>query len=113
MKTFYLYRLEDVHGNSGLGVVAEGVIFDTGMCAMTWLSKISTVTTFKSINDVKKLHSHGGRTQIVVEGIKRQRRTFDRCREAVREDLWIDRKDERLVKMEIIKKKNEKKKESK
>lgn len=52
MKTFYLLRHEDVHGNSGTGVVAEGIIFDSGMCAMTWLSDIPTVTNFRNIVDV-------------------------------------------------------------
>jgi hypothetical protein len=68
MRTFYLYRIEDVHGNSGCGCVAEGVIFDTGRVAMTWLSRYPTMTMFESIKDVHALHSHAGRTLTVVEG---------------------------------------------
>jgi len=48
MKKFYLLRHEDVHNNSGTGIVAEGVIFDNGMGAMTWLTDEPTVTTFCS-----------------------------------------------------------------
>lgn len=68
MKTFYLLRHEDIHGKSGVGVVAEGVIFDNGMSAMTWLSPIPTVTAFRSFPDIKKLHGHEGRTEVIVEG---------------------------------------------
>jgi hypothetical protein len=81
MKTFYLLRHEDVHGNSGIGVVAEGVIFDSGICAMTWLSQISTVTNFRGIRDVAKLHSHEGKTEVVVEGNRRQSKLYAQCRE--------------------------------
>jgi hypothetical protein len=76
-----MLRHEDVHGNSGCGVVAEGCIFDSGMCVMTWISEVSTVTTFKSILDVKKLHSHDGKTEIVIEGLKKDEVKFKMCRE--------------------------------
>jgi len=81
MKTFYMLRHEDVHGNSGCGVVAEGVIFDSGTAVMTWISEVSTVTTFKSIIDVKKLHSHDGKTEIIIEGVKKDEEKFKLCRE--------------------------------
>lgn len=67
MKRFYLLRHEDLHGHSGLGVVAEGIIFDSGLCAMTWMSKYATVTVFDSLVTVKELHGHEGRTEIVIE----------------------------------------------
>lgn len=84
MKTFYLVRSEDVHGNSGTGIVAEGIIFDNGMVAMTWLSDIPTVTNFRRIQDVAKLHGHEGRTIVVVEGNRKQKTHFEKCRENVR-----------------------------
>lgn len=76
MKTFYLLRHKDVHGNSGEGVVAEGVIFDNGMCAMTWLSNIQTVTIWKKITEVKKIHGHEGLTDVIIEGKSKK---FDWC----------------------------------
>ena len=85
MKNFYLLRHEDVHGHSGLGVVAEGTIFDNGMVAMTWLSKWDTVTMFKSIQAVNDLHSHEGRTEIIVEGRRGHINKFAKCRELARE----------------------------
>jgi len=81
VKNFYLLRHEDVHDNTGEGVVAEGVIFDNGMCAMTWLSNVKTVTIFQRITEVKKIHSHGDRTEVVIEG---KHDSFDECRAAVR-----------------------------
>jgi hypothetical protein len=84
MKTFYLYRREDLHGHSGLGVVAEGVIFDNGMACMTWLSEWATMTMFPNIQTVARLHSHEGRTLVVVEGRKKDAKLFLQCREAAR-----------------------------
>lgn len=84
MKAFYLLRHEDVHSNSGTGVVAEGVIFWDGTGSFTWLTNEKTVTTFASIQTIKRLHSHGGRTEVVIEGghSKAAKEKFERCREA-------------------------------
>lgn len=79
MQTFYLYRTEDLHGHSGLGTVAEGVIFDNGLVAMTWLSEWETVTVFQSIKAVSRLHSHGGRTAIVLQRRKRDAKRYALC----------------------------------
>lgn len=84
MKTFYLVRIEDVHGVSGTGVVAEGAVFDNGMVAMTWLSEHPTLTMFPKVSDVVKIHGHEGRTVMVMEGRKRDAKQFAACREAVR-----------------------------
>lgn len=89
MKKFYLMRSEDVHGNSGTGVVAEGIIFDNGMAAMTWLSDIPTVTNFRRIQDVAKLHGHEGKTIVIVEGNRRQAKQYEACREVVRQKQTI------------------------
>jgi hypothetical protein len=80
MKKFYLLRHEDVSGCSGTGVVAEGIIFDDGTGAFTWLTKIKTVTTFWKMADIRKLHGHDGRTEIVIEG----QDGFEKCEEAAR-----------------------------
>lgn len=84
MKAFYLLRHEDVHSNSETGVVAEGVIFWDGTGSFTWLTHEKTVTTFSSIQTIKRLHSHGGRTEVVVEGghSKAAKEKFERCKEA-------------------------------
>lgn len=43
-KLFYLHRVEDDSGISGTGRIAQGVIFDNGKVALTWLS--DTPSTF-------------------------------------------------------------------
>lgn len=80
MKTFYLLRHEDLHGHAGLGVVAEGVIFDDGSAVMTWLSRWKTVTTFENVIAVNELHSHGGRTELVIERTRGHLQKYEACR---------------------------------
>lgn len=82
MKKFYLLRHEDEHENSGNGVVAEGIIFNSGMCAMTWLTPYSTITIFDKVTTVKKLHGHGGKTEVVIEG---KHKRFEECKEIARQ----------------------------
>lgn len=85
MRKFYLLRHEDVHNNSGIGVVAEGVIFDNGMGALTWLTDELTVTTFvRGVRGVKRLHSHDGKSEVIIEGVKRDAKKFEHCQDAVR-----------------------------
>lgn len=60
LRRFYLERDEDVNGKSGTGRVAEGVEFENGLVAYSWLSPIATATIAPSISSVEKLHSHGG-----------------------------------------------------
>ena len=91
MRRFFFLRNEDVNGHSGLGVVAEGVIFGDGTGSYTWLTKHKTITTFVKMKDVIDLHGHQGRTEIVVEGVKRQSKKFDECSKIAR-DKWLDMK---------------------
>jgi hypothetical protein len=66
MKLFHLYRSEDVSGVSGTGPVVEGVEFTNGWCALRWMSNKSTICFYQSIADVQAIHSHGGRTELIV-----------------------------------------------
>ena len=93
MKKFYMLRHEDISGNSGTGVVAEGIIFDDGTGAMTWLSSIKTVTTFWKISDIKKMHGHEGKTEIIIEGAKK----FIECQEKVKEIKIKNKSNKRLL----------------
>lgn len=68
MKRFYMRRHYDVNKKSGTGVVAEGIVFDDGTGAFTWLTKMKTVTTFWKVDDLKKLHGHNGCTEVIIEG---------------------------------------------
>ena len=93
MRKFYLLRHEDVNGHSGTGVVAEGVIFDDGTGAFTWLTPMKTVTVFMKMADIRLMHGHDGRTEVIVEGKKK----FNECQENVR-TLKIKQKAERKIK---------------
>ena len=69
MKRFYLQRNQDASGVSGLGRVAEGCQFDTGWCALVWLTNESAMSFYPSIGSVERIHGHGGMTQVVwVDG---------------------------------------------
>ena len=81
MRKFYLLRHEDVNGHSGTGVVAEGVIFDDGTGAFTWLTPIKTVTTFWKMADIRKMHGHDGKTEVIIEGSNKKK--YDECVAAV------------------------------
>lgn len=65
MRRFILKRIEDVHGKSGVGVVAEGCEFENGSVALTWMSSHWSGTWFNSVHELKRIHSHGGKTKIV------------------------------------------------
>lgn len=67
MRQFSLQRNVDETGISGTGRVAEGVVFSNGWCALTWLTPYTSVVFYPSIEDVRFIHGHGGKTQIVFE----------------------------------------------
>jgi hypothetical protein len=97
VKRFYLLRHEDINNNSGVGVVSEGIIFGDGTGSFTWLTKHKTVTVFVKVRDVINLHGHGGKTEMVIEGIKRHSKKFEEC-ERLAHDKWLSMKSKRKVK---------------
>lgn len=65
MRLFRLFRKQDVSGHSGLGLVAECVVFSNGRAAVSFLpgkAGISSVQVYDSLDDAMKLHGHGGLT---------------------------------------------------
>ena len=64
-RKFILLRISDVTGVSGTGVVAEGVQFTDGHIAMRWLGEMASVILHDSIENVMKIHGHGGATHVV------------------------------------------------
>ena len=62
---FVLYRTEDETGISGEGIVAEGVEFETGECAMSWLTSFRSIAIYPSAAELTAIHGHDGRTKIV------------------------------------------------
>lgn len=66
MRAFYVKRHEDVHGNSGTGIVAEGVIFKSGQAVMRWNHEIASIVMFNSIDEVEQIHGHDGKTVVIL-----------------------------------------------
>jgi hypothetical protein len=68
VRRFHFERLEDASGVSGCGIVAEGCLFiDTGEVVVHWLGAHSSINIYHSLEDVKYVHGHEGRTQIVFD----------------------------------------------
>lgn len=67
MKTLHLRRERDETGISGVGIVAEGVQFSDGTCAMRWLSDLTSTAVYADIERVKAIHGHGGATMIAFD----------------------------------------------
>lgn len=71
MRCFHLVRDFDVSGVSGVGVVAEGIVFRTGKAVLAWVTQYSSVAVYDSLEELAAIHGHDGRTRIVgldVEG---------------------------------------------
>ncbi len=63
-RRFVLHRNEDVSGVSGIGVVAEGVVFHNGLTVITWYSQWKSLVVYQSLADLEDVHGHGGRTTV-------------------------------------------------
>lgn len=65
LKRFLLHRTEDESGVSGTGIVAEGVQFACGWCALSWLTSYQSCGVYPSIEELEGIHGHDGRTRVV------------------------------------------------
>lgn len=65
MRLFQLHRNEDESGVSGTGIVAEGVEFTDGKCALSWLTDKSSKGFYDCIQHIEDIHGHNGKTIIV------------------------------------------------
>jgi len=66
IKCFYLKRINDVSGTSGTGIVAIGGILPSGKCILEWTSSEITETIFESIDQIERIHGHGGKTLVIM-----------------------------------------------
>lgn len=62
MRRFHLTRTDDVNGVSGCGNVAEGVLFTDGAVVLRWLSATPSTVLYNRLEDMTRVHLHGGRT---------------------------------------------------
>lgn len=65
MRRFVLNRNDDETGNSGTGCVAVGTQYPNGKVSLTWLSHMGTMGWYDTIEVVKGLHGHGGKTEVI------------------------------------------------
>ena len=63
-RNFVLNRVEDESGVSGTGPVAEGTVYWNGKATLVWRTETSSVAVYDSIEDLERVHGHGGKTKI-------------------------------------------------
>jgi hypothetical protein len=68
MRNFVLIRNEDISGVSGTGVVAEGIEFTNGTCALSWLTVNKSEAFYPNIKVLEHIHGHDGATDVVFVG---------------------------------------------
>ena len=82
MKVFYLQRKEDESGVSGTGRIAQGIVFDNGKVALTWLSDHPSVTVYDNVGEVRAIHGHEGKTELIME--PDWKRAFNEVKSAIK-----------------------------
>ena len=65
MRIFELHRDRDETGVSGTGIVAEGVVFHDGSCALRWRTEHRSTAVYATLQDVEHIHCHHGATRVV------------------------------------------------
>jgi hypothetical protein len=63
-RRFQLVRHADATGQSGTGIVAEGIRFRDGRAAYRWTTNPRTTQVADSVQDITAIHSHGGKTNL-------------------------------------------------
>jgi hypothetical protein len=64
MRRFYFDRQTDVSGTSGTGAVVEGVQLSDGRVVIRWLTFLSSLAIYNSIEDAIQIHGHDGSTDL-------------------------------------------------
>jgi hypothetical protein len=73
---FHLERDEDETGVSGIGYVAEGIIFSNGKVVLSWLTEATSLAVYENMRHLEAIHGHGGKTRIVFDHAERRERRF-------------------------------------
>lgn len=66
-RVFRLHRVVDETGISGTGLIADGVLFSDGTCALRWLTKRRSTALYDSLATLVEIHGHGGKTKVIFE----------------------------------------------
>jgi len=95
-KLFYLARKEDESGISGTGRIAQGIVFDNGKVALTWLSDHPSVTVYDSLGEVRAIHGHEGKTEVIME--PDWKRAFNEVKSVLQSTSLVEIASEKLPK---------------
>ena len=87
MRNFWLKRIEDESGVSGVGIVAEGTQFENGKCVLAWVTQFQSVAVYDSVEELERIHGHNGKTLVVWAQLTQRAldlpyvtpQKFDRC----------------------------------
>lgn len=63
-RRFYLKRVTDVSGVSGIGRVAFGIEMPSGRAVIEWLTSTTSEGIYNSVDECIQIHGHGGDTEI-------------------------------------------------
>ncbi|WP_280336089.1 hypothetical protein [Nocardia wallacei] len=66
MRFFQLHRSHDVSGFSGVGVVADGVVWPDGSVSMRWRGPVRTTVSADCLADIEQVHGHDGATRVAL-----------------------------------------------
>jgi len=66
IRRFLLERDEDWTGVSGVGAVAEGVLFTDGTVAIRWRGRNPSTVFWSNFLDAQEVHGHDGRTRFTM-----------------------------------------------
>jgi hypothetical protein len=64
MRRFVLDRMSDVSGISGIGCVAEGIVFSDGTVVIRWTAALTSTAIYDSMDDLVAIHGHEGSTVV-------------------------------------------------
>jgi hypothetical protein len=63
--TFHLVRHHDLSGQTGTGIVAEGVQFSDGTAALRWRGGHPATAVWPNVEEILAVHGHEGATELV------------------------------------------------
>lgn len=64
VQRFCLVRDVDVTGVTGIGVVADGVVWPNGKVTVCWRGPHSSIVDWDSLDDAEAVHGHDGSTHV-------------------------------------------------
>jgi len=64
-RRFHLQRDHDVTGVSGVGRVADGILWSDGTVSVRWLGERPSTVFWDDLAHAEHVHGHGGHTRIV------------------------------------------------